>query len=96
MLPFLFVRNTRAQKRTVLWSLRVGFLGAVDAILTQMHGDPTLTRITDTTPGELGAAFWLRLASFLAIPTVTLLAAQFPAIGGFLFSWLQPALQALK
>jgi hypothetical protein len=71
-------------------------VGTVTVILAQMHRDPTLSRITNTPPGELGMAFWLRLASILAVPALGLLAAQFPAVGGFLFSWLQPALQALK
>jgi hypothetical protein len=71
-------------------------VGTVTVVLAQMHRDPTLSRITNTPPGELGMAFWLRLSSILAVPALSLLAAQFPAIGGFLFSWLQPTLQALK
>ena len=31
-----------------------------------------------------------------AIPVFSLLAVQFPEIGKFLFSWLEPALQGLK
>jgi hypothetical protein len=31
-----------------------------------------------------------------ALPVLTVLAAQFPAIGSFLFSWVQPVLQALR
>lgn len=71
-------------------------VAAVAFILAQMHRDPTLSLITDTKPGELDIQFWIRLGSILAIPTLSLIGAQFPGIGSFLFSWLQPALQALK
>jgi hypothetical protein len=71
-------------------------VGAVALVLAQMHRDATLSRITDTKPGELGIEFWFRLASFVALPLLTLLAAQFPLVSNFLFSWLRPALQALK
>jgi hypothetical protein len=61
-----------------------------------MHKDATLSRITDTKPGELGLDFWLRLMAFVSVPLFSLLATAFPAVGGFLFSWLQPATQAFK
>jgi len=77
----------------LLFFLIVGLVGFVFA---QMHRDATLSRITDTKPGELGLDFWIRLVSFAAVPLVSLLTAQFPGIGGVLFSWMQPALQALK
>lgn len=62
----------------------------------QMHRDPILSRITKTTPGELGIDFWIRITTFVAAPLLSLLASQFPAVSGPLFGWLQPALQALK
>jgi hypothetical protein len=68
----------------------------VAVVLAQMHRDATLSRITDTIPGELGTDFWFRLTSFVAVPLLSLLAAQFPEIGRWLFSWLEPALQAIK
>jgi hypothetical protein len=40
--------------------------------------------------------FWIKFASAAAIPVFSLLAAQFPGINQFLFSWLEPALQAMK
>jgi len=70
--------------------------GLVGFVFAQMHRDATLSRITNTTPGELGLDFWIRLASFAAVPLFSLLTAQFPGISGLLFSWMQPALQALK
>jgi hypothetical protein len=65
-------------------------------VLGQMSRDTTLSHITNTTPGELGWEFWVRIASFVAIPLLSLLSAQFPQIGSFLFSWAQPALNAVK
>ena len=61
-----------------------------------MHKDATLSRITKTNPGELGIDFWLRLALFVSVPLLSLVASAFPSVGGFLFSWLQPAAQAFK
>jgi len=71
-------------------------LALVGFVFAQMHRDATLSRITDTTPGELGIDFWLRLIAFTTLPLFSLLAAQLPEINNFLFSWLQPALAAFK
>jgi hypothetical protein len=38
----------------------------------------------------------LRMASFVALPLFSLFASQFPEIGRFFYSWLEPALQALN
>lgn len=61
-----------------------------------MDRDPLLSRLSETKPNELGRNFVLRLVSFGTLPLLTLLAAQVPAVGNFLLSWLQPALEALK
>jgi len=65
-------------------------------VIAQMSRDTTLSHITNTTPGELGWDFWVRITSFVAIPLLSLLSAQFPQIGSFLFSWAQPALNTFK
>ena len=65
-------------------------------VIAQMSRDTTLSHITNTTPGELGWDFWVRITSFVAIPLLSLLSAQFPQIGRFLFSWAQPALNTFK
>jgi len=62
----------------------------------QIRRDATLSLITDTSPGELGGDFWLKLLQFGALPLLSLLAAQFPEVANFLFSWLEPATQALR
>jgi hypothetical protein len=69
---------------------------AVGTVYAQMHRDNILSRLTSSKPGELGWDFWLKLVSAGAIPVFSLLASQFPSIRQFLFSWLEPALQAVK
>lgn len=71
-------------------------LGAVGLVYSGMHRDATLSRITDTKPGELGIAFWIRMGAFIVVPALGLLAAQFPEISSFLFSWLQPVAESLS
>lgn len=69
---------------------------AVGYVYAEMHRETILSRLTSTAPGELGLDFWIKFASAAAIPVFSLLAAQFPGINQFLFSWLEPALQAMK
>jgi hypothetical protein len=70
--------------------------GAVGYVYAEMHRETILSKLTSTVPGELGLDFWVKFASAAAIPVFSLLAAQFPGINQFLFSWLEPALQAMK
>ena len=71
-------------------------LGVVGFVYAQMFKNSTLSRITKTNPNELGWDFWMRMGTFVVLPALGLLAAQFPEINGFLFSWLEPAMQSLK
>jgi hypothetical protein len=72
-------------------------LGVVVAyVYAEMHREAILSRLTSKGNGELGWEFWLKLASAGAIPVFSLLAVQFPEINQFLFSWLKPALDAVK
>jgi hypothetical protein len=72
--------------------LSIGFIW----VFAQMHRNPLLSRITSTTPNELGADFYIRIATFGAVPVLTWLAYQFPEIGGNIFRLLQPSLQVAK
>ncbi len=63
--------------------------------LAGIERDPILSRIEGTKAGELNAEFYLKLAGYGALPIVGLLASQFPAIANFLFSWIEPTLEAL-
>ncbi len=69
---------------------------AVGYVYAEMHREPLLSKLTSTNPGELGWDFWLKLVSAGAIPIFSLLAGQFPGLNKLLFSWLEPALNAVK
>jgi len=72
-------------------------LGSVVALVyAGLERDATLSRITNTEPGELGLGFWVRYGSFLGVPILGLLVAQFPAITDFVTSWIAPSLNAVK
>jgi hypothetical protein len=64
--------------------------------LVEIERDPILSRIAGTDPGQLNAPFYLKLARYGALPIFGLLASLFPSISNVLFSWMQPALEALK
>jgi hypothetical protein len=70
--------------------------GTIGFVYAEMHRETILSKLTSTEPGELGLDFWIKFVSAGAIPVFSLLAAQFPGISKFLFSWLEPALQAMK
>jgi len=74
----------------IVMALVVGYVYA------EMHREAILSRLTSTKVGELGWDFWLKFASAAVIPVVSLVAGQFPEVNRFLFSWLEPALQAMK
>jgi hypothetical protein len=89
-----FEPHLALQSMAVLLLIAMGI--AVGVVYAQMHRDNILSRLTSSKPGELGWDFWLKLLSAGAIPIFSLLASQFPSIRQFLFSWLEPALQAVK
>ena len=69
---------------------------AVTFVLASSERDHMLSLLNGTTPGKIGKDFYMNLLSYGALPVLTVLAAQFPAVGAFLFSWVQPVLQALR
>ena len=85
----------RATLRALLF---IGF-GVITAtfgfVYAQMHWDHTLSRITDTNPGELGWVFWGRMIALIGVPLAGLIATEFPSIGNFVFSWMDPLTKAL-
>ena len=60
----------------------------------QMSRDPVLRQLSGG--GKLSGAVVWRAVSFGGLPLITILASQFPALGRFLFSWVQPALEAVR
>ena len=84
--------------RAIGWTLTLIFATlatGVVFVLAQMSKDAILSRISDTKPGEVSGDFYVRVLSFGALPVLTLLASQFPSISRFLFSWVQPGIEAL-
>jgi len=72
-------------------------VGSVVAfVYAGLSRDATVSHITNTEPGALGMDFWVRIASFVGIPMMGLLAAQFPGITDFLVSWIEPSLNTVK
>jgi len=66
-------------------------------VFVEMERDALLSRITNTTAGKVNTTgLILRLAAFGLAPALTVLSTQFPSVGRFLFSWLQPTLEALR
>lgn len=92
----LYPFEPRPAIRTYLVVMLVFIVTVVGLVFAQIHRDATLSHITDTKPGELGGDFYLRMASFIALPVFTFFASQFPEIGRFFYSWMEPALQALN
>jgi hypothetical protein len=76
--------------------LLIFVVGTVGYVSAQVHRDSILSLVTQTKPGELGIEFWLRMGTFVALPLLSLLVSQFPTLNNALFSWLEPAVGALK
>ena len=81
----------RATLRNICVALLIVISFVVGLVFTQVRRDATLSLITGTEAGRLGGDFWLKLVQFGALPLLSLLAAQFPDIANFLFSWFYPA-----
>lgn len=78
-------------------TLLLGFIAAVVGVVyAGLDRDATLSHITNTKPGSLGAPFWIRIISFAGVPALSLIVAQFPEITDFVTSWIQPSLNAIK
>ena len=65
-------------------------------VFVQMSRDVTLSLLTDTKAGAVDGNFYVRIVTAGALPVLTIIASQFPSVGRFLFSWIQPALSALR
>jgi hypothetical protein len=70
-------------------------LGVV-AVFAQMDRDAIMSRITATKTNELGNAFYLRVAQYGVLRLLTVLSSQFFEINRLLFSWVQPAIEAIR
>jgi hypothetical protein len=88
--------DPRQALSAVLIALFVISSAAIVFVYAGMHRDATLSHVTNTTPGELGSEFWMKLVVFVLPPLLGLLARVFPGMTDFLFAWLQPGLSSLK
>jgi len=85
--------------QAIRWFLTILFLAIVTPLLycmMQMDRDAVLSRIADTTVGELNKDFYVKAAFYIGLPLVGLLSSQFPALSRFILSWMQPTLEILK
>jgi hypothetical protein len=84
--------------RVLLLIVLLGAVGILLLVLVQMNRDEVLSRIARTEPGRLtwDLNFVVHVVAFGAVPLLTLLSSEFPALRGLLFSWIQPLLQMLS
>jgi hypothetical protein len=90
--PFLGLRWIGIVCWLVLLTLGTG----IGVVLAQMDRDAIMSRLTETKANEVGKNFFLRMLQFGALPLLTLVTTQFPAVGRLVYAWLQPALQAMR
>jgi hypothetical protein len=76
--------------------LLAGLGTGIIIVFAQMHRDPILSRLTATSPNELGWDFYLRIISYGAIPVCAWLAYQFPEIGSAFYRILQSSTSVFK
>jgi hypothetical protein len=69
--------------------------GGIVFIIAQMERNALLSRLSDSTPGELGRGFYVQLLKYGTIPFLTIFGSQVPSISNLVLKWVQPALEAL-
>ncbi len=71
-------------------------LFTVGTVLAQMDRDAILSRMSNSTPGQVRyMAFLKHMLAVGGLPLITVLATLFPAIGKYLFSWAAPIVESL-
>jgi hypothetical protein len=81
------------------WSFMALFLvlgTGVTVVLYQMELDPILSHFGGTQAGEVGWSFYLNLLKYGAVPFLTIIGSQVPAVSNLLLRWVQPTLQSLR
>ena len=85
-------------RQRISWWILSSFLALGASILLVFRGlsnDLILKRLTAGRPGKIDSTILWPAIKFGALPLLTVLASQFPALSNFLFSWLEPALDSL-
>jgi hypothetical protein len=100
VLTVLALSSYPFQSTSLVTVLCVGTLlilgSGIGVVFAQMDRDAILSSLSSSTKNEIGKPFYMRLASFGALPLLTVLATRFPTISQFLSGWVQPALEALR
>jgi len=81
------------------WSFLILFLVlgcGVITVLYQMELDPILSHLGGGKPGEVGLSFYVDLLKYGALPLMTIIGSQVPAVSNVLLKWVQPALQSMR
>lgn len=83
--------------RSVFVVVFVATVAVLLFVIAQMNQNEILSRIAKTVPGQVtwDTSFVVNLVLFAAVPILTLLSAQFPAIRAAVSSWIEPTLHAL-
>jgi hypothetical protein len=82
----------------IRWSITTVFVGSAAVLLNalqQMSHNEILRRVSDTPAGAVDTGLYTRAIAVGALPLLAVVASHFPAVGRFLFSWVQPAIAAL-
>jgi hypothetical protein len=83
----------------IAWSATLtlaALLFTVGTVLAQMDRDAILSRMSNSSPGQVRyMAFLKHMLAVGGLPILTVLATLFPAIGSYLFSWAAPILESL-
>jgi hypothetical protein len=79
---------------TIIITISISLLG----IFTKFNKDEVLSRILRTVPGKLtwDRGFISRIVIYIVLPLLSLLATQFPQVGSFFYSFLDPVQKAFK
>ena len=64
-------------------------------VIAQVERNALMSRLTDTTPGELGGNFYIQLLKYGTVPILTIFGSQIPFLSNVVLKWAQPALEAL-
>jgi hypothetical protein len=69
-------------------------LGIV-VVIAQVERNALVSRLSNSTPGELGSNFYLQLLKYGMVPILTIFGSQIPFFSNVVLKWVQPALEAL-
>ena len=84
---------------SLAWGLAVAFacIGIpLIRVFLQIDRNAILSRLTNSDIGAVEKHFFFRIASFGALPLLSILGSHFPAISQFLFAWVRPLMRSFN